>query len=125
MVERRQHFRYAVRMNVELEWPSRDPGLSTTYVPVSDIGLGGMFIMTSEPLPLGAEFSVRLLLEKPLSLRCAVRQVVPGRGMGVEFLDLPDSSRLQLEEFLAAVAEQSLALFSNPWLGRSTDTLLI
>jgi len=65
-----------------------------------------MFIATSDPLWVGAEFAVRLLPEDPLRLHCVVRQVVPGRGMGVEFLDLKNPLRARLERLLEALAIQ-------------------
>ena len=113
MSERRKHFRYAVRMNVETEWPSHALRASKSFVPVSDISLGGMFIITREPLPLDSEFSICLFLDKPLRLRCVVQHFVPGRGMGVKFLDLADSSQIKLSKFLEAIAEQTLALTAN------------
>jgi hypothetical protein len=65
-----------------------------------------MFIATSDPLWVGAEFAVRLLLEEPLHLYCVVRQVVPGRGMGLEFLDLTDPLRAKLERLFETLAVQ-------------------
>jgi len=65
-----------------------------------------MFIATSDPLWVGAEVAVRLLLEDPLHLHCVVRQIVPGRGMGVEFLDLTDPLRTGLQRLLEALAVQ-------------------
>ena len=101
VVERRKSPRYIVRVDVEVEWRSK-----TLRVPISDISLGGMFITTSEPLSVGAEFTARVLLEEPLHVHCVVRQVVLGRGMGVQFLDLTDSSRAKLEKFLETLAEK-------------------
>jgi PilZ domain-containing protein len=113
MSELRKHLRYAVRMDVEIEWPSQTLRASKSFVPVSDISLGGMFIITCEPLPIGSEFSMRLILDKPLRLRCVVQHFVPGRGMGVKFVDLTDSSQIKLSTFLEAIAEQTLASTSN------------
>src|SRR6266699_5166764 len=107
MSERRKHFRYAVRMNVEIEWPSQALRASKSFVPVSDISLGGMFIITCEPLPLDSEFSICLFLDKPLWLRCVVQHFLPGRGMGVRFLDLADSSQIKLSKCLEASAHQT------------------
>ncbi len=101
VTERRKYHRYIFRAYVEIEW-----GSQVLRVPISEISLGGMFIATSDPLWVGAEFAVRLLLEDPLHLYCVVRQVVPGRGMGVEFLDLADASRAKLEKLLGALALQ-------------------
>ena len=128
MAERRKHFRYAVRMDVEIEWPSQALRASKSSVPVSDISLGGMFIITCEPLPIGSEFSMCLFLDQPLRLRCVVQHFVLGRGMGVKFLDLADSSEIKLSKFLQAIAEQTLTLTANQTnsqeLGLDSDATL-
>jgi c-di-GMP-binding flagellar brake protein YcgR len=129
MSERRKHFRYSVRVDVEIEWPSQALRASKSFVPVSDISLGGMFIITCEPLPIGSEFSMCIFLDKPLRLRCAVQHFVPGRGMGVKFLDMADSSQIKLSKFLEAIAEQTLALIANQAnsqeVGLDSDTTLL
>jgi len=100
-------------MDVEIEWPSQALRASKSSVPVSDISLGGMFIITCEPLPIGSEFSMCLFFDQPLRLRCVVQHFVPGRGMGVKFLDLTDSSQIELFKLLEAIAEQTLVLTAN------------
>ena len=55
----------------------------------SDISLGGCFICTSKPLPLGTR--TRIILkrkEQLLEALAVVRIVKPRIGMGVEFLDV-------------------------------------
>ena len=99
--ERRKAPRYLFRVDVEIEL-----GSGVLRVPISDISSGGMFITTTEPLSIGAEFSARLLLEEPLWVYCVVRQVVSNQGMGVQFLDLTDSSRATFENLLSKLAEQ-------------------
>jgi c-di-GMP-binding flagellar brake protein YcgR len=95
----RQHLRYAVRIEVDIEWNT-----TTLRVPISDISLGGLFMRTSEVLTVDSELEARLLLDNPISIRCKVRHVIPGRGMGVQFLNLAGSSRAELERFLTKLA---------------------
>ena len=90
--ERRKTPRYGFQADVEIEWGSDHPRAMIT-----DLGLGGMFIATEEPLWVGAKFSARLLLQEPLQVNCAVRRVVPSRGMGVAFEDLAAESKARLE----------------------------
>jgi len=97
--ERRKTPRYPIRADVAIEW-----GSQVLKVSISDISLSGMFINTSDPLWLGAEFSARVLLEDPVEVHCAVRRVVPRQGMGVEFLNLADSSRGKLERLFTQLA---------------------
>ena len=99
--ERRKAPRYLFRADVEIEWGSR-----ILRVPISDISLSGVFISTGELLSVGSEFSARILVDRPLEVDCVVRRVVPGRGIGVEFLSLADSSRARLESLLRALAEE-------------------
>ena len=53
-----------------------------------DISLGGMFVITGEPLPFGAEMVVHVLLpaqKVELALPGVVRWSRVGEGMGVQF----------------------------------------
>ena len=42
-----------------------------------------MFIEAVDPLWIGAGFTARLNLDRPLRLDCSVKRIEPGRGMGV------------------------------------------
>ena len=97
--ERRKTPRYGFQADVEIEW-----GSEKLRALVTDIGMGGMFIATEQPLWVGAKFSTRLLLQEPLSVNCAVRRVVPSRGMGVGFEDLTADSKKRLEILVAWLA---------------------
>ncbi len=99
--ERRKSPRYHFTAGVEIEW-----GSQLLKVSSSDISRGGMFVLTGDPLWVGAEFAARVLLEEPLQVDCIVRRVVPGKGMGVEFLRLENSSQARLENLLATLAGQ-------------------
>jgi PilZ domain len=68
--------------------------------------LGGTFIETSQPLWWRAEFTVRLSLPEPIELDCIVKHVEPARGMGVEFKDVPEAERKQLESLVASLVER-------------------
>ncbi len=80
--ERRRHPRYGFQGEAEIEW-----GSATLKAMVSDISQGGMFVVAANPLWVGATFAARLLMEQPIAMDCVVRRVLPGRGMGVEFLN--------------------------------------
>lgn len=93
-LDRREYFRARYFADVEIEY-----GSSTLRGRTQDISLGGMLIETADLLRVGAEFRARISLGQgtPLAVVCAVRQVIPNVGMGVEFLDLkpPDHKRLR------------------------------
>jgi hypothetical protein len=63
-----------------------------------------MFIKTSNPLWVRAEFMARILLPEPVDVGCVVRRVEPGCGMGVEFTELSDRARRLLDEFLCKLS---------------------
>ena len=48
-----------------------------------DISANGMFIESPDTLWIGAGFTARLNLERPMKLDCFVKRIEPGRGMGV------------------------------------------
>ena len=98
--ERRKHPRYPLQADVELQW-----GFETLPALATDISLGGMFIATNNPLWLGASFTARLVLGEPLSLNCTVRRVLPGKGMGVLFVEITDEQRTQLIALIEKIAE--------------------
>lgn len=99
-VERRRHPRYPFQSDVEMQW-----GFEKLSALITDISLGGMFIATNNPLWVGASFTAQVLLGEPLALHCVVRRVLPGKGMGVLFVDLPEDTRKRLEDLLKMVAE--------------------
>ena len=87
--------RHAFRTEVEIGW-----GAEVLKCVTRDIGDMGMFIETEHPLWLRAEFTARLKLGEVLEIDCIVRRVEPGRGMAVEFKDLPEAEREQIDLFL-------------------------
>jgi hypothetical protein len=68
---------------------------------VRTLGMGGLFISTHNPAPVGAR--VILVFEVPggsVQADAVVRSVVPENGMGVEFTRLALSDRILLERLL-------------------------
>src|ERR1700730_7937237 len=77
-LERRWAPRYSFRAELEIEWGSAVLRASTR-----DISSNGMFIEAVDPLWIGAGFTARLNLQRPLKLDCSVKRIEPGCGMGV------------------------------------------
>ena len=68
---------------------------------VRTLGMGGLFISTNSPQPVGTKLI--LVFEVPggsVQADGIVRSVVPDQGMGVEFKRLSLSDRLLLERLL-------------------------
>jgi hypothetical protein len=68
---------------------------------VSTIGLGGIFISTPMPPPVGEV--LRLVFDVPsgeVRARAVVRTSETGRGMGVEFTAMSSEARARLDRLL-------------------------
>jgi hypothetical protein len=98
--ERRKHPRYPFQADVEVQW-----GFETLPALATDISEGGMFIATTNPLWVGASFTARLQLGTPITLNCTVRRVLPGKGMGVLFVEVAPEQQKQLAELIQKIAE--------------------
>jgi hypothetical protein len=73
---------------------------------VFNLSLGGVFIPTPEPPPVGTV--VKLLFEtsgRDIRARAIVRRTVPGRGMGLEFNTMGYEDRGRLLHLLKGLAQ--------------------
>jgi hypothetical protein len=93
--ERRLQIRYTFNAEIEIEW-----GSSTITGHARDISVGGLFIIPSESLWIGARFAANLMTEPPLKIECTVVRAEPGRGIGVRMSLLDISAAKQLQELL-------------------------
>lgn len=93
--ERRQETRFSFQAEVEIEW-----GSSTITGQAQDISVGGMFIIPSTSLWIGARFAASLLTEPPIKLECTVVRAEPGRGIGVKMILVSDGAAEQLQKLL-------------------------
>jgi type IV pilus assembly protein PilZ len=87
-----------------------------------NIGRGGTFIATAKPLPIGTEFTFRLViptLEEPLRLRGKVQWIVSAEeatdeqpaGMGIGFVYTSEAER---ERIAGAVEQLMTAQLGRP-----------
>jgi c-di-GMP-binding flagellar brake protein YcgR len=75
-----------------------------------DVSLGGMFIETGNPLPVGSEVSLRFHLDDggPIVVTAAeVKYSVQKLGMGVEFVELPPADRKRIADYVASAPKSS------------------
>src|SRR5713226_2791094 len=77
-LERRWAPCYSFSAELEIEWGSAVLRGSTR-----DISSNGMFIESTDTLWVGAGFTARIVLDRPVQIDCFVKRVEPGRGMGV------------------------------------------
>lgn len=93
--ERRIETRYRFQAELEIEW-----GSSTMAGQAQDISQGGLFIVPSTSLWIGARFAANLLTDPPIKIECTVVRAEPGRGIGVKMILIEDSAAGQLQELL-------------------------
>src|SRR5438445_13391028 len=91
--------RYSFRAALEIEWGSAVLRASTR-----DISASGMFIEAVDPLWVGAGFTARLTLDRPVRLDCFVKRIEPGRGMGVSVAVSESESQKLYQELLSSLS---------------------
>ena len=98
-LERRWAPRYSFRADLEIEW-----GSAVLRANTRDISANGMFIEAPDPLWIGAGFTARLNLQKPLTVDCSVKRIEPGHGMGVSVALAESESQKIYQELLSALS---------------------
>ncbi len=98
-IERRWAPRYTFRAGLEIEWGSAVLRGSTR-----DISASGMFIEAADPLWVGAGFTARMDLARPVKLDCFVKRIEPGRGMGVSVAVPETESQKLFEDLLSSLS---------------------
>ncbi len=84
---------------------------------VGTLALGGLFITTPEPPPLGTV--LKLAFEVPgghVTARATVRDVRPGKGMGIEFIGMKPEERARLVQLLKRL------LRADAWASQSDSS---
>jgi len=72
---------------------------------VATLGLGGLFIATSDPAPVGAV--VKIVFDVPggeVRAQAIVKNVKAGQGMAVAFIDMGNPDRARLDQLLKKLA---------------------
>ncbi len=97
--------RYAIRFPfaADAELIDLESGQQATGV-TSDLSLGGCFVCTGKPLPIGARARMKLTRKgQVLEALVAVRIVKPRIGMGIEFFDLEPPNNVMLATWIDAL----------------------
>ena len=98
--DRRKSDRYKLSVGVQLSDEVQGVAMQTSTV---DIGIGGFYVETLFPSPVGASLRVLLWLGSArLLANGVVRASCPGVGMGIEFLELSWEDTERLYRFLEA-----------------------
>lgn len=97
--ERRRHARYPCKAQVKITW-----GEVTLDATLRDISASGMYLETHEPLWARAEFFANVRLPETLDVKCIVRRVDEGKGMVVEFTEVSQETRMNLNHLIWKLA---------------------
>lgn len=95
--ELRRYPRVMAPRNLLVAWQS---GTRRAVSALGTIGLGGLFVVTLQPVPVRS--MVQVLMDLPLGeirARAVVRRVLP-RGMAVEFIAMTQEDRARLNKAL-------------------------
>jgi hypothetical protein len=97
--KRRKYPRHRPPKGIRVAWKSGGrPAVSRADV----VGMGGLFLHTSNPLALGSVIELLFELKTgDIRARASVRDSVPGRGMGLEFVQMQPDDRSRLNQFLS------------------------
>lgn len=69
------------------------------------VGMGGLFLHTPNPLPLGTVIELLLDLKTgEVRARAIVRDSAPEQGMGVQFMQMQPADRARLNQFLSQLS---------------------
>ena len=70
------------------------------------VGMGGLFLHTANPLPMGSLLELLFDLKSgEVRAQAIVRHSSPGKGMGVQFVQMHPPDRARLNQFLLKYAE--------------------
>ena len=93
----REAERFAAYRGLNINYEGRSEIIE---VRAPDISPKGMFIHTPQPFPEGAVIKVEFWLSRSgyhVKARAEVRYCLPGVGIGVEFVDIADEAKLNIE----------------------------
>ena len=102
-IEHRQYPRFPARVSVEIHSDESEAPLRCS---TSDISLGGCYIESMYPFPVGTSLELKLHLEETLLLMGKVVTCYPQVGNGIQFTRILPEDHELLSKFLDAVAKQ-------------------
>jgi PilZ domain len=101
----RRYPRSKVQEQVLVAWKN---GSQKHVSRVENLGLGGLFVCTQHPPAVGT--TLQLLFKAPegeVRVRATVRNLDPGRGMGVAIVSMEQEHRARLDRWLRRLAAEA------------------
>jgi len=101
--ERREHIRLKLKVPIEIYLEGSESPLRSA---TSDLGLGGCYLETIFPLPIGTNVELKLQLEDTLLVLATVVTCDPQVGNGIRFSRMLPEDLEQLSVFLEAAEKR-------------------
>jgi c-di-GMP-binding flagellar brake protein YcgR len=101
--ERRKHPRFSITLPVEVH---TEGGHAAFRCITSDLSLGGCYIETLEPFPVGTTLDLKLRIEDTLHIQAKVITAYPQVGNGMQFIRILPEDHDLLNAFLDAIAKK-------------------
>jgi hypothetical protein len=94
----RRHPRVKSPRGLFVAW---ETGSKRSVSRLETLSLGGVFIHTPEPAPIGSTLNILLDMQNgDVRARAIVRRVAPSEGMGIEFISMTPEDRARLNKQL-------------------------
>lgn len=104
--EKRKHPRYQIRVALDLQQPDTDVRMQ---VQCTDISLGGCYVHTTLPLPVGTLLMTGIWMgREKIEVSALVRTCDRNVGMGIEFINLAHEQEIRLQQFFVSSLSSSL-----------------
>ena len=102
--KRRKYPRHKAPKGMFVGWKSSGQRMVSR---AETVGMGGLFLHTPAPVALGSVVELLFDLKTgEIRARAIVRHCNPGRGMGVQFMQMLPADRARLSKFLANCSEE-------------------
>lgn len=106
ITERRKHPRFKVNVPVEVH---TDANATPLRCSTSDLSLGGCYIESMYPFPVGTPLELKLSVADTLLISARVVTSDPQFGNGIEFVTMLPEDHAELSKFLDQVTHQQAA----------------
>ena len=94
----RRHPRVKSPKGLFVAW---ETGTRRSVSRLETLSLGGVFIHTAEPPPIGSTINILLAMQSgDVRARAIVRRIAPSKGMGIEFISMTPEDRARLNKQL-------------------------
>jgi c-di-GMP-binding flagellar brake protein YcgR len=100
--DRREHVRVKVSVSVEIQ---ADAGGRRIRGDTADLSLGGCYIETVFPFPIGTDLALQLSIETTVLIAATVVTCDPQVGNGIKFIRMLQEDREALKAFLEAAQQ--------------------